>query len=120
MIVYHYTSEEAYNEIMRTNEFRPSFFSTALDAAYGPGWYFTDLDPNTPDSQLYYYLWRQPVPERVKRYLEFDIDSSLLENTRIHIYRLPLDRIKGGVIRLNTKYYWGNKVVIEFRKGGIR
>ncbi len=109
MIVYHYTSEEAYNEIVRTNEFRSSSFSTALDAAYGEGWYFTDLDPNTTDRDLFSHLWRQSVSERAKYYLEFDIDAGLLQNTRLHVYRLPLDRIRGGII--------GNEEAIEFVGG---
>lgn len=53
MIVYHYTSEKAYYEIMGTGEFRLSTISTAYDAAYGIGWYFTDLAPyQTLDEEL--------------------------------------------------------------------
>ena len=120
MIVYHYTPEESYNEIMRAKEFKPSLFSTALDAAYGEGWYFTDLDPSVPDSELYYNLWRQSVPERVKRYLVFDIDHSLLQNTRAHVYRLALDSLREAIIRLNMQYRLGNNAVIKFIRGGIR
>jgi hypothetical protein len=120
MIVYHYTSKESYDEIMRTKEFRPSFFSTALDAAYGEGWYFTDLDPTTSDERLYYYLWRQPVPERVKRYLVFNIENTLLQQTRAHVYRLPLDTLQEPIIRLNMAYRLRDKIVISFIRGGTR
>jgi hypothetical protein len=120
MMVYHYTSEESYNEIKRTNEFRPSFFSTTLDAAYGEGWYFTDLDPSTPDDELYYHLWRRPVPERVKRYLVFEIDDSFLQHTRAHVYRLPLDVLREPIIRLNMVYRLGNKTIIKFIRSGTR
>jgi len=119
MIVYHYTSEEAYNQIMRTKEFLPSFFSTALDAVYGEGWYFTDLPPSSSDEELY-QLWGQPVPERVKRYLVFDIDKSLLQNTRDHVYRLPLETIKGGILKLDSTYTLQGRTVIRFIRGGER
>jgi hypothetical protein len=120
MIVYHYTSDEACNEIIRANEFRPSFFSTTFDAAYGEGWYFTDLPPNTRDEELYRHLWGQHVPQRVRCYLEFDIDGGLLQNTRLHVYRLPLDRVRGGVIKLNANYTLHNRVVIRFIRWGRR
>ena len=121
MIVYHYTYEEAYDQIMQTKEFFPSFFSTALDAAYGEGWYFTDLPPSTTDEELYYHIWRQPEPERVKRYLVFDItDSTLLHNNRSHVYRLPLESIQEGTIKLNPSYTLQGKIVIKFIKGGLR
>jgi len=117
--VYHYTSEEAYNQIMRTKEFIPSFFSRALDAVYGEGWYFTDLPPFSSDEELY-QLWGQPVPERTKRYLVFDIDRSLLQNTRDHVYRLPLERIEGGILRINLRYTLQGRTVIRFIRGGRR
>jgi len=118
MIVYHYTSEDAYDQIIQTREFRPSFFSTALDAVYGKGWYFTDLSPSSPDEELY-QLWGQPEPERVRYYLVFDIDRTLLQNTRSHVYRLALERMQDSIIKL-VKYYIENKVVIEFVRRGRR
>jgi len=118
MIVYHYTSEDAFNQIMRDSSFRPSSFSTALDATYGEGWYFTDLAPHVPDSELC-QIWGRCVPERVNRCLVFDIDDSLLQNTRPHVYRLPLERIQGGVIML-VNYYIKDKIVIRFMTWRIR
>jgi len=118
MIVYHYTTEDAYDEIIRAKEFVPSFFSTALDAVYGKGWYFTDLRPSTSDEELY-QIWGQPEPERVERYLVFDIDSTLLQSTRLHVYRLALECMQENIIKL-MNYYIENKVVIKFIKGGSR
>ncbi len=120
MIVYHYTTEDAYNQIMRDKEFLPSYFSTALDAIYGEGWYFTDLPPSTPDEELYYHLWGHPEPNRVKRYLMFDIEPTILENKRPHVYRLPLERVKGGVIKLDLHYTLQGRIVIKFIRGGLR
>ena len=56
MIYYHYTTKESHDEIKRTGQFVPSMFSMALDAKYGPGWYFTDLHPNKKNEELY-PLW---------------------------------------------------------------
>lgn len=121
MIVYHYTSQEAYNEIMRTREFRYSSISTAFDAAYGIGWYFTDLAPHTTSEEGLCQLWGRCVPERTNRYLVFDIeDSSLLHETRPNIYRLPLNYISEGVINLDMEYTSEGRVVIRFIRGGIR
>jgi hypothetical protein len=104
MIVYHYTEESAYNQIIITKELRPSFFSTSLDCTYGEGWYFTDLKPNNSDKDLC-QLWGQDVPERTRCYIEFDIHLSFLQNTRSHVYRLPLQKMKEPILRLDTTYY---------------
>jgi hypothetical protein len=120
MIVYYYTSKSEYDEIMRSKEFRPSYFLRVVDASYGAGWYFTDLSPTTPNSELYYYLWHQSVPERIECFLVFDIDPHLLQNVRPHVYRLPLDVLREPIIRLNTEYFSGNRVVIKFIMGGTK
>jgi hypothetical protein len=118
MIVYHYTTDKAYNEIMRTGELRPSDPWTTMDATYGTGWYFTDLDPNTSDEVISKYCWYQTLPERVRYYLEFDIDSALLKNTRTHVYMLPINTIQEGVIRIRVSYVQGDREVIRYRGGG--
>jgi hypothetical protein len=120
MICYHYTTKEGYEAINRTGQFMPSYFSVALDASYGPGWYFTDLTPDTPDGVLY-QLWGQPAPERVKYYIEVDINPEWLENCRPHVYRLPTQRIRDvnisttGIYRDNQ-----NKFVLMVKRIGSR
>ena len=89
MIVYHYTTEEAFNEIGRTGQFRSSNPWTTMDAAYGTGWYFTDLGPDTCDVAVSYHCWRNTsnsVLIRVKYYLKFDIEPKILQKTREHVY----------------------------------
>jgi hypothetical protein len=120
MFVYYYTSKSEYDEIMRTKEFRPSYFLRVVDASYGEGWYFTDLSPTTPNSVLYYYLWHQSMPERVEYFLVFDIDPNLLQNVRPHVYRLPLSALREPAIRLNSEYLSGKRVVIKFIMGGTK
>lgn len=91
MIVYHYTSKENYDNIMKTREFRPSAPWTAMDSAHGTGWYFTDLDPNTNDIIIALYCWQTMdlnVLKRVKYYLKFNIDSQILKNPRKHVYMI--------------------------------
>jgi len=87
MIVYHYTSKESYDEIVRTGKFRPSSPWTTMDAAYGIGWYFTDLEPDTCDMAIAYHCWRNTdLLGRVQYYLKFDIDISILKRCREHVY----------------------------------
>lgn len=87
MIVYHYTTKSAHDEIMRTKQILPSSPWTTMDSAHGTGWYFTDLDPEKCDSVVAYYCWRNgTLIDRVRYYLKFDIDSSLLKKCREHVY----------------------------------
>lgn len=91
MIVYHYTTEESYNEIQRTKIIRPSDPWTTMDAAHGNGWYFTDLEPQTCDMGVAYHCWRNTstnVLEKAEYYLKFDINSQILINCREHVYMI--------------------------------
>ncbi len=85
--VYHYTTKEAYDEIMRTKQLRPSTPWTTMDSAFGTGWYFTDLGPDKCDISIAHHCWKNPdIIDRVKYYLEFDIDDSILKPCREHVY----------------------------------
>jgi hypothetical protein len=88
MIIYHYTTKECYDEIRRAGQFRPSSPWTTMDAAYGTGWYFTDLGPDTCDIAVAYHCWQNPdLLERVQYYLSFEIDASILKRCRReHVY----------------------------------
>ncbi len=89
MILYHYTSKEAYDAIMRTNELEKSDPWTTMDASYGQGWYFTDLAPDKCDAWTVAYCWRSiSVFSKVKYYLKFDIPDSILEHCRDHVYMI--------------------------------
>ncbi len=87
MIVYHYTTKEASGEITSSGEIRPSNPWTTMDAAYGTGWYFTDLGPDTCEMAIAYRCWgNSNVLNRVQHYLKFDIDGSILEKCRERVY----------------------------------
>jgi hypothetical protein len=120
MIYYHYTTKEAYDEINRTGQFIPSYFSRALDSTYGPGWYFTELTPEKTNTELY-QLWGGAEPERVKYYLQFDINPEWLEYCRPHVYRLPTTKIKDVNISTTGIYRDSqNVLVLAFKRMGSR
>ena len=87
MIVYHFTAKESYDEILRTKNIVPSNPWTTMDAAYGSGWYFTDLTPDTCEMAVAYHCWRNSnALERIQYYLKFDIDFSLFKKCRDYVY----------------------------------
>lgn len=119
MIYYHYTTKEAYDEIKRTGQFVPSMFSMALDAKYGPGWYFTDLHPDKKNEELY-PLWGGPEPTKVQYYLEFEIETSILQYCRSNVYKLPHESVNAAHLNTAQTYNQGNKIVLAFKRFGDR
>lgn len=96
---FHYTDERAYNQIRRTRRFRQSTRFTSMDAAYGNGWYFTDLPPSTDDTTIMQTCWRGGVnPTRLGYYLEFEIDPALATRTGVHTF--VVKKWDSGRIRL--------------------
>lgn len=105
MKVYHYTSQESLTNIISSSHFYPSYLNPQMDTAFGEGWYFTDLDPNTtPDEDLQQALWLRKEIIKSKRYIEFEIDSSLLQYCRPHVYRLKIDTVPDRVIDIKLPY----------------
>jgi len=97
MILYHYTTKQSYDEIIRNNTIHPSNPWTTMDAAYGHGWYFTDLPPDKCDAWTVAYCWRSlSVFEKVEYYLKFDIPDTPLKRCRDHVYMITAwdNRIK--------------------------
>jgi len=123
MLMYHYTSQEAITSITISSKFQPSSFETSLDdAVYGKGWYFTDLNPNTPDSTLFTRLWNMVVPSRVKNYIVFDIDKSILTRCRDHVWKVDFSKIDTDHMDISTSYTRNSDstVVIKFVKTATR
>ncbi len=93
MIVYHYTSKQSFDEIIRTSSIKPSDPWTTMDATFGEGWYFTDLGPNICDMEIMYYCWRNTsVFDRLECYMKFDIHNSILQSCRPHVYMVAVDK----------------------------
>lgn len=89
MIVYHYTTKSSFNDITTSGQIAPSNPWTTMDSAYGTGWYFTDLGPDTCDMALAYHCWNDAnILDRVQYYLQFDVDTSILKKCRQHVYIL--------------------------------
>lgn len=122
MKVYHYTSEYSLSIITTSSEFRPSYLNPAMDTAFGEGWYFTDLSPDTtPNDDLQKSLWMRVEPTKCQCYLAFEIDDSLLKECRPNVYRLRLNTVKGN-IKLNQTYTFtnGGKEAIRFISHGFK
>jgi hypothetical protein len=89
MILYHYTSKTAFDQITATGNILPTDPWTTMDKAYGYGWYFTDLEPDKCDAWTVAHCWRT-VSEftKVQCYLKFEIPDGLAKYCREHVYML--------------------------------
>jgi len=97
MILYHYTSKIAFDQIIRTGEIMPTDPWTTMDKAYGHGWYFTDLAPDNCNAWTVAHCWRT-ISEfsKVQCYMKFDIPDGLATYCRQHVFMLSVwdNRIK--------------------------
>lgn len=109
MVVFHYTSHESLEQIINSKDFHPSYLNPQMDTAFGEGWYFTDLHPDTtPDEDLHQSLWMRPEPLKSKRYMAFEIDNSLLQYCRPNVYRMRLEELREKIIKINLTYTFNN------------
>ena len=89
MALYHYTTETRYNSIISSGTLNASN-NIKVDAAYGPGWYFTDLPPETCEKILMEYCWTRPtLHQRVKYYLQIEVRGGIASWQREHVYLVP-------------------------------
>ena len=102
-------------------KFLPSWFSRALDydPVYGNGFYFTTLHPDHEDKTLF-QLWGTPEHEKVKHYIVFEIDDSLLIQHRPYVYKLDYKWMPEYVIDITKNYHKDNKIVIKYVRTGSR
>lgn len=106
MRVYHYTSEDSLLKIIMSNLFHPSYLNPQMDTAFGEGWYFTDLNPDTtPNEDLEQSLWMRREPTKSQQWISFEIHDSILQKCRPNVFRLHIDVITDSkIINLNTTY----------------
>jgi len=106
MIVFHFTSGESLLQIITSKHFHPSYLNPQMDTAFGEGWYFTDLHPDTtPNEDLEQALWMRREPTKSQRWIAFDIHDSILQKCRPNVYRLRIDAITDSkIIDLNLTY----------------
>lgn len=91
MILYHYTSKAAFDEIIRTGDIKPTDPWTTMDKAYGHGWYFTDIEPTHCYAWTVAYCWRDvstSVFGKTEAYLKFEMPDHLPRHCRDHVYML--------------------------------
>lgn len=121
MRVYHYTTEDCLNSIVRTNQMFPSSYITSDDSKFGPGWYFTDLSPRTSILTLLKNLWLivfnpSAYSHKAKKYLEFDIDDRFLQYCRPNVYRLKPETLNTNYLDISINYTESsrNNIVIKY------
>ena len=107
MTLYHYTTKENYDSIMKTQQFSPSSPWTSQDMTYGEGWYFTDLAPSKCDIAIALQCWQtEDAINKVQFYLKFDIENSFAKYCRENVYM-----IKTGLWdTAKIKYIEGNQI----------
>ena len=96
MILYHYTDTKGYNGINATNALMPST-DTMVDAAHGPGHYFTDLSPDTCDRLIAKYCRRDKFKtSNVQYYLKCDIPFGIARQCpgQAHVYLVTLGAVR--------------------------
>lgn len=60
-----------------------------MDAAYGIGFYFTDISPEKCRAWTVAYCWRSlNVFEKVECYLKFNIPNDIIQNCREHVFMI--------------------------------
>jgi len=90
MRLFHYTTEKRYYSILNSGRLDPSI-DRSVDATYGEGWYFTDLRPGTCEKAIMVSCWQKTTMfQRIRYYLEFDIDDALIRKCRDHVYFVPI------------------------------
>lgn len=119
--LYHYTTEEGYKGIRSSGKLIPSYRYNNLDTAHGEGHYFTNKPPTTYDDDLF-DLWGNKLPNRVRAYVAFLIDDSLVQWCRDGVYRLPLGTVLEHSLNISTTYtdQARTKILIKFVDHGFR
>lgn len=96
MILYHYTDARGYNGITSTNVLMPST-DAMIDAAHGPGHYFTDLSPDMCDRLIAKHCWRDKFKtDNVRYFLKCDIPVGIPKPClgQPHVYLVPIGALR--------------------------
>jgi len=98
MILYHYTSSEAYDNIIAGNVLNPTQPFLTQDAAYGYGWYLTDQPPTNCDAWTVAHCWQTvgiSIFGKIECYLKFDVPDWMVKKGREHVYLIALSSWDG-------------------------
>jgi hypothetical protein len=89
MALYHYTKEASHAGLMEADRLVPSK-DKQRDATHGAGWYLTDLGPSACEKTLVRHCWpRTEQGERVRHYLEVEVEEGEVLKLRNHVYFVP-------------------------------
>jgi hypothetical protein len=114
MILYHYTSKSSYESIIKNKDLYPSSGFIQQDAAYGNGWYMTDIEPEKCHGWIAAYCWQSLSSEifgKIECYLKFDVPDYMVQKGRDHVYLIPVNSWTGVLDSFGTvKYLEGGKV----------
>jgi len=93
MVLYHYTTWENGQKILRTRQWFPST-DLVNDSTYGQGYYCTDLDPSTSDLLIALYCWQlRDQIDKVRFYIKIQVPDTWVRRCRDHVYLIPSDAI---------------------------
>jgi len=114
MIYYHYTPKYSYENIIRNKKLNPSNGFIQQDAAYGNGWYMTDIKPEDCYGWIAAYCWQSLSREifgKIECYLKFDVPDSMIKKGREHVFLIPEQKWTGDINNSGTvKYLGGGEV----------
>lgn len=85
--LYHYTTIEGKNMIISTNTIMPSNPITTMDAAYGNGYYLTDISPDKCEMDIALKCWRSiDALDKVRAYFKFEVEDGIYQKCRENVY----------------------------------
>jgi len=99
MALYYYTTDSRLPEGITRKVFVPHL-KTQFDPLYGEGWYLTDLPPETCERTLINYCWKKySRNERIKNYLEVEVEGGNAVFKKEHVYFVPRKSITRFVVK---------------------
>jgi hypothetical protein len=85
--LFHYTTKKGMDSILATNTIQPSDPLTTMDAAYGTGYYMTDLDLQKCNILVALICWQSvEALEKVECYLKFEVEEGAFIKCRENVY----------------------------------
>lgn len=104
-VLFHYTSKESYDSIIKTKTLNSSDPWTTTDAAYGHGWYMTDLDPQKCDIAIAINCWKDiDALRKVEYFLQFEVEDILIKECRKNVFLIS------NWDNSNIKFIKGDKI----------
>ena len=96
--LYHYTTKSNLDSILKTKKIKASDPLTTMDAAYGVGYYMTDLDTKKCDISVALRCWRTIKGlTKIECFLKFEVEDDIVTKCRENVYLIKnwnTDKIK--------------------------